>query len=98
MSDKWHEIHPDNLVHPGLIWRQEMQARGFTAFFVAQRCGVSKTWLNKIMRGGAFPSVELTVKFAEAIGGPPELADLLWRIQAAYVVSQARGTTPPASE
>ena len=66
--------------HPGEILRDTV-LRELTVTEFAQRLGVSRVSLSRVVNGRAAVSAELAIRLAAALGGSPES----WlRMQAAY--------------
>lgn len=72
--------------HPGVAWREALEAKGLTQRATAKRMGVSGTTLNRIFAGHGIPTARVTVAFAKAIGTD---CDPLWRAVSDYELALA---------
>lgn len=57
------------VMHPGLILRDALEARGFSQLEAAQLCGVSPQFLNDVVQGRRGISVRMAMRLEEHLGG-----------------------------
>ncbi|MFR9668994.1 MAG: HigA family addiction module antitoxin [Rikenellaceae bacterium] len=74
-------------VHPGEIFKEELQARGISQKKIAEMTQVSYTMLNEILNGKRQLSAEVALVFEAALGIS---ADMLIGIQTRYNLQVAR--------
>ena len=80
------EIAQDEVVHPGVAWRQAIEERKLRQKDICVDLGLSEKHLSQILNGKALPSVDLVVKMADYMGLPVRT---MWNIQARYVLDSA---------
>ncbi|GJL51062.1 MAG: transcriptional regulator [Nitrospirales bacterium] len=76
--------------HPGRIVRQEcIEPLGLTITEVAERLGVTRQTLDKLVNGKAGISPEMSIRLSKAFGSSPEM----WLgLQMEYDLAQAKKT------
>ena len=80
-------LKPSELVHPGLLLKEEIECRGITQKSLAKQMGVSYTVLNEILNGKRPISVEYAL-YLEAVLGVD--AQLWIQMQADYNLQVAK--------
>lgn len=78
----------DWTMHPGLLWGDELVARGLSQVEVATAIGVSAKHLNQVIKGHVLPSAGLTVAFCRHLHLDPWV---MWRLVARYRLDLALG-------
>jgi addiction module HigA family antidote len=86
---------PAMVLHPGVILRDELEARGWTNKKLAQKMGGRPEGaISEILNGKKSITAETALQLAEALGTSAEL----WsRLQADYELHLARQRKPPST-
>ena len=85
-------IHPD-AARFGAILRQLREQRGWTRQKLAQRSGITPTYIGILEYGGNIPSLPTVLELIEVLGA--DIADVMRRLAAARI-SPAPVLPPPA--
>jgi transcriptional regulator with XRE-family HTH domain len=81
-------------VHPGVLWREEMDRRDVTQAEMSRRTGKSAKHINQILQGNALPSAETVVKMARVLHDDDEseaqhVARVMFGLQGRHLLQQA---------
>lgn len=83
-------VEPDWVVHPGVHWRDTIEALGLTQAEVADAMNCPQQALNEILNAKKMPTAVRTVAFARVVEVNPRL---LWQFRADYELGLALGKT-----
>lgn len=83
-----HEFDPDWTIHPGVTWRELVDASELSQTQIAEQMGISQKHLSQILTCTVMPGVEATVSFANTLGVSSRT---LWRLACDHKLSLALG-------
>lgn len=82
-------------VHPGTVWKKQIEDKGLTRLAVAKAMGVAPMSLHRVCEAEGIPSAEMTVRYARATG---QEESTVWAEVAQYALQTAMEKVPALDE
>lgn len=95
MNERYKEITKSEPTHPSELLRDAMEERGETQKELAEKLGISKSYLNEILNGKKDINANISVKL-ESVWGIP--AEFWLKFQMRYDINKAREKQRDARE